>query len=102
MAEYAIIPDASCDLVKPLRERFGIDDYIKSIVYLPDGTCIPSDIDWETYNPKEFFESMKDKNISKWRKITESIANRLFRRHFKGSSLGWQAIILEGNLKYQK
>ncbi len=64
MSNYAIIPDASCDLIKPLRERFGIDDYIRSVVYLPDGTEISSDIDWETYNPKDFFESMKDKNVS--------------------------------------
>ena len=64
MAEFAIIPDTSCDLIKPLRERFGIDDFISGLVYLPDGRCIRSDIDWETYDPKEFFESMKDKNIS--------------------------------------
>ena len=61
MSKFAIISDASCDLVKPLRERFGIDDYIDTIVYLPDGTPIKADIDWETYNPKEFFESMRDK-----------------------------------------
>ncbi len=64
MADFAIIPDTSCDLTKPLRERFGIDDYISGLVYLPDGSCVHSDIDWETYDPKEFFESMKDKNIS--------------------------------------
>lgn len=64
MAAYAIIPDSTCDLIKPLRERFGIDDYIGGIVYMPDGTPVPTDIDWETYNPKDFFESMKNKNIS--------------------------------------
>lgn len=64
MSKYAVISDASCDLIKPLRERFGIDDYIGSIVYLPDGTSVSSDIDWEIFDPKEFFESMKDKNIS--------------------------------------
>ena len=64
MSNFVIIPDASCDLIKPLRERFGIDDYIDSIVYLPDGTAVKSDIDWETFNSKEFFESMKDKNIT--------------------------------------
>lgn len=64
MSEFVIIPDTSCDLVKPLRERFGIDDYISGIVYLPDGTCISADLDWERFNPKDFFESMKDKKVS--------------------------------------
>ncbi len=64
MSDFVIIPDASCDLIKPLRERFGIDDYIHSIVYLPDGTSIVADIDWEVYNPNEFFESMKDKKVT--------------------------------------
>lgn len=64
MANFAIIPDTSCDLVRPLRERFGIDDYISGLVYFPDGRCEVSDLDWEKYNPKEFYESMKDKKVS--------------------------------------
>lgn len=64
MANFAIIPDTSCDLVRPLRERFNIDDYISGLVYLPSGECVPSDIDWDTFNSKDFFESMKDKNVS--------------------------------------
>lgn len=63
MSNFAIVPDTSCDLVKDLRERFGIDDYIKGLVYLPDGSCITSDLDWEIYNPKDFYESMKDKKV---------------------------------------
>lgn len=61
MSNFVIIPDTACDLVKPLRERFGIDDYISGLVYFPDGRCEKSDIDWERYDPKEFFESMRDK-----------------------------------------
>jgi len=64
MENFAIISDTSCDLIKPLRERFGIDDYIRGIVYLPDGTSIVSDLDWDIYNPSEFFRSMKNKNVS--------------------------------------
>ena len=64
MSNFAIIPDTSCDLVRPLRERFGIDDYIPGLVYFPDGRCEVSDIDWERYDPKEFYESMRDKNIN--------------------------------------
>lgn len=61
MSNFVIIPDAACDLVKDLRERFEIDDYVDSVVYFPDGHSEKSDIDWEKYDPKWFYESMSDK-----------------------------------------
>ena len=61
MAEFVIIPDTSCDLTKPLRERFGIPAFISGIVYFPDGHSEPSDIDWERHDPIAYYESMKDK-----------------------------------------
>ncbi len=64
MSDFVIIPDTSCDLIKPLRERFGIDDYISGLVYFPDGHCEKSDLDWERYDPKWFYESMSDKKTS--------------------------------------
>jgi DegV family protein with EDD domain len=64
MAEFAIIPDSSCDLIRPLRERFEIDDYISGLIYFPDGRCEKADLDWERYDPKEFYESMKDKKTN--------------------------------------
>lgn len=64
MPNFAIIPDTSCDLIKPLRERFGIDDYISGLVYFPDGHAEKSDLDWERYDPKWFYESMKDKKAN--------------------------------------
>ncbi|MBQ5590680.1 MAG: DegV family protein, partial [Clostridia bacterium] len=64
MFNFAIIPDTSCDLIKPLRERFGVDDYISGLVYMPDGSCITSDLDWENHDPKEFYESMRDKKVN--------------------------------------
>ncbi len=87
MSNFVIIPDTSCDLIRPLRERFGIDDYIDGIVYLPDGTPIKSDIDWETYNPKEFFESMKDKNIS-YRTACATTGDifKVFEKHLKNGN----------------
>ena len=63
MENYVIISDTSCDLVRPLRERFGIDDYLGGLVYMPDGKCIVSDLDWDIYDPKEFYESMRNKNV---------------------------------------
>ncbi len=61
MSDFVIIPDASCDLVKPLRERFGITDYIRGLIYFPDGHCEKVDLDWNEYDPKWFYESMSDK-----------------------------------------
>lgn len=63
MGDFVIIPDTSCDLVRELRERFGIDDYIKGLVYFPDGHAEYSDIDWERHDPEEFFESMSSKKM---------------------------------------
>ncbi len=61
MSDFVIIPDSSSDFTKNLRERFGIPDYISGIVYFPDGHSEKADMDWERYNPKEFYESMNDK-----------------------------------------
>ncbi len=61
MSDFVIIPDTSCDLVKPLRERFGIEDYISGLVYFPDGHCEKSDLDWERHDPVKYYESMTDK-----------------------------------------
>jgi len=66
MSDFVIIPDSSCDLIKPLRERFGIDDYINGLVYFPDGHCENVDLDWEKYDPNWFYKSMSSKkNIYK-------------------------------------
>ena len=61
MSDFVIIPDTSCDLVKSLRERFEIDDYVSGVIYFPDGHSEPADLDWERHDPKTFFESMSDK-----------------------------------------
>lgn len=61
MSEFVIIPDTSCDLDKKLRERFNIPDYLKGMVYFPDGHSEYSDLDWERHDPKVFYESMTDK-----------------------------------------
>ena len=61
MTDFVIIPDVACDLVKPLRERFGITTYLPGKVYFPDGHSEVADIDWERHDPKQFYESMTDK-----------------------------------------
>ena len=63
MSDFVIIPDSSCDMVRELRERFGIDDYIDGLVYFPDGHSEYTDIDWERHDPEQFFSSMSDKKM---------------------------------------
>ncbi len=61
MADFVIIPDVTCDLKRPLRERFGIPDYIPGLLNFPDGHCEKADIDWERHDPKTYYESMSDR-----------------------------------------
>ena len=61
MSDFVIIPDSSSDFVKSLRERFDVPDYIKNVIYFPDGHSEDVDVDWANHNPKEFYESMSDK-----------------------------------------
>lgn len=61
MSDFVIIPDSSSDLTKELRERFDIPDYVRGILYCPDGSQMVADLDWETIDPKTFYESMTDK-----------------------------------------
>ncbi len=61
MSDFVIIPDTSCDLIREQRERFDIPDYIKGIVYFPDGHSEYSDLDWERHDPIQYYESMTDK-----------------------------------------
>ena len=61
MSDFVIIPDSSSDLTRDLRERFDIPDYIKGVIYFPDGHSEMAELDWDKYDPKWFYESMKDK-----------------------------------------
>ncbi len=61
MGNFVIIPDTSCDLTQALRERFDIPAYISGVVNFPDGHSEKADLDWEKYDPKWFYESMKDR-----------------------------------------
>ena len=62
MSDFVIIPDASCDMTKKLRERFGIEHAIRGVLYTPSGVEMPADLDWETMSPEEYYNSMRGKN----------------------------------------
>lgn len=63
MSDFVIIPDASSDLTKELRERCNIPDYVRGTLYYPDGTETRSDLDWELMGPKEYYESMSGRKV---------------------------------------
>lgn len=63
MADFVIIPDASSDLTRDLRDRFGIPDYIRGTFYWPDGRETPADLDWEQIDPITYYKSMSGRNI---------------------------------------
>ncbi len=61
MNNFAIISDTSCDLTKELRDRFGIADYARGYVHLPDGTAIKGNLDWSKEESDAFFKALSDK-----------------------------------------
>lgn len=58
MSNFVIIPDGSCDLSADLRKRFDIPDYVRGVLYHPDGTSSLADLDWENMSPEEYYNSM--------------------------------------------
>ena len=60
MNRYAILTDSSCDMDEALRRRFGIDDYVRGVLYCPDGRELRSDMDWNNgMTPESFYGAMK-------------------------------------------
>ncbi len=58
MSDFVIIPDASSDMTKELRERFGVPGYIHGTIYLQDGKEYLADLDWELLDPTTYYKSM--------------------------------------------
>ena len=63
MSDFVIIPDASSDLTKDLRERFHIPGYIRGTIYFPDGREAVADLDWELMDPETYYTSMSGRNV---------------------------------------
>ena len=62
MSNFEIVVDTSCDLIKPLRERFGIEHILRGSIYYPDGHSEHLSLDWEKMTPDEYYSSMKGHN----------------------------------------
>ena len=63
MSDFVIIPDASSDLTKDLRERFRIPDYVRGTFYFPDGREAAADLDWELMSPETYYTSMSGRKM---------------------------------------
>lgn len=63
MGDFVIIPDASSDLTKELRERFHIPGYIRGTIYFPNGEEKQADLDWELMDPETYYNSMSGRKI---------------------------------------
>ena len=62
MSNYIILTDSNCELNKDLRERFGLEDYIKGHIVTPDGVDHRVDLEWELFgSPDKFYTQLKDK-----------------------------------------
>ncbi|MCL2670949.1 MAG: DegV family protein [Clostridiales bacterium] len=59
---YAILGDVTCDLSNELRERFGIDGYIQGYITKPDGSEVPSKLEWDFTDAQSFYTALKARN----------------------------------------
>lgn len=71
MKKYIILADSGCDLSKEVREFFGIKDYVAGHIHMPNGSEMPTNLEWDFIKPKEFYELLSHKNNN----ITTSPAN---------------------------
>jgi len=62
MSKFTVIPDSSCDLSKDMRERLGIEYYVRGVVAFPDGHSEYADLDWGSMSPEDYFNAMRSKN----------------------------------------
>ena len=82
MSNFVIIPDASCDLTRELRQRFDIPEYLRGHITFPDGHDETCSLDWETISAKEYFRTMSDdKAIYKTAGVGISEAETVFEKY---------------------
>lgn len=81
---FVIIPDTACDLEKNLRDRFGIEDYLRGTIYYPDGHSELISLDWEKMTADEYYSSMKGHNaLYKTASVPMGEIKEVFERHLQ-------------------
>lgn len=61
MQNFAILTDTASDMTAELRERFGVEGYVRGALNFPDGHSELADLDWGNLTPEAYYGSMKDK-----------------------------------------
>lgn len=62
MNNFEIVIDSSADLNAKLRAKFGIyPDYIRGIIYMPEGKEQLADLEWANQSSEVYFKTVKSK-----------------------------------------
>ncbi len=85
MNDYVILTDSSSDMPAELREQYGIGDYVRGVLYCPDGRELRSDTDWKHgFTPESFYGAMKGrKALFKTATPVYGEVEELFERYLK-------------------
>ncbi|MBR4109532.1 MAG: DegV family protein [Oscillospiraceae bacterium] len=58
MRDYIILTDSTSDLTYEMRQQYGIE-YVP-MQYIIDGVEYKASLDWESHNPKEYYDLMRN------------------------------------------
>ena len=61
MSKYIILADVTCDLSQEIRDRFGIENYIKGHIHFSDGRDFHTTLDWDHISREDFYKALSDK-----------------------------------------
>ncbi len=63
MKNYIILADVTCDLSAPIREQFGVDDYIQGHIHFSDGRDFNTTLDWSHISRDEFYKALSNRRL---------------------------------------
>lgn len=97
MQKFVILPDATCDLGKEIREEFDIE-FISGHYTTPDGVEHTQPLEWVDTTPSEFYKALRAKpndfttsppNVTEWAAVLEK---------YVGQGLGVLAVTISSAL----
>ena len=84
MERYVILADVTCDLTQDIRDKIGMNDYIRGHIHFDDGRDFGTTLDWTNISRQDFYKQLTNKKM----KITTAPANgeecyEIFERYIK-------------------
>ena len=84
MERYVILADVTCDLTQDIRDKIGMNDYIRGHIHFDDGRDFGTTLDWTNISRQDFYKQLSNKKM----KITTAPANgeecyEIFERYIK-------------------